>query len=63
MNKILTKKIDFILEHKTQTELAQELNITQWSLLTKIKDNSFNKSELMKISKIYRNLYMETIKI
>ncbi len=63
MNKLLTRKIDFILEHNTQTEFAQELNINQWSLLTKIKDNSFSKSELMKISKIYRNLYTQTIKI
>jgi len=56
---ILTKKLEFIFNHKTQNELANDLGITQWELLQKIKDKSFSKIELTKISKIYRELYLK----
>lgn len=58
-NSILKKKLDFIFNHKTQNELAIDLEITQWELLEKLKDNSLNKNQLSKISKIYRELYFK----
>ena len=59
---ILSKKLDFIFDYMTQQELSVTLNITQWNLLTKIKDYSFNKKELTSISKIYRDLYLQQFK-
>lgn len=55
----LNLKLDFIFNHKTQNELAIEIGITQWELLQKIKDYSFDKKQLSKISKIYRELYLK----
>lgn len=59
---VLSKKLDFIFDFMTQQELSISLNITQWNLLTKIKDYSFDKKELTSISKIYRNLYLKELK-
>jgi hypothetical protein len=56
---ILSKKLDFIFDYMTQQELSISLDISQWILLEKIKDNSFNKKELKIISKIYRDLYLQ----
>lgn len=55
---ILSKKLDLIFEHLTQNELAEKLGITQWTLLEKMKDTSFNKSEFQKISNYYREFYL-----
>ena len=55
----LNLKLDFIFNHKTQNELAIEICITQWELLQKIKDYSFDKKQLTKISKLYRELYLK----
>lgn len=58
---VLSKKLDFIFDYMTQQELSLSLCITQWLLLQKIKDNSFDKKELTSISKIYRNLYLKQL--
>ena len=49
---ILSFRLNFIFNIYTQKELAQELKITQWELLTKIKDKSFKEDELLKIETI-----------
>ena len=49
---ILSFRLNFIFNFYTQQELAQELKITQWELLTKIKDKSFKEDELLKIETI-----------
>jgi len=59
---ILSKKLDFIFDYMTQQELSVILDISQWLLLKKIKDNSFDKNELTTISKIYRYLYLQKFK-
>jgi hypothetical protein len=59
---ILSKKLDFIFDYMTQQELSISLDISQWILLEKIKDNSFDKNELTTISKIYRDLYLQQFK-
>ena len=59
---ILSKKLDFIFDYMTQQELSVSLDISQWILLEKIKDNSFDKNELTTISKIYRDLYLQQFK-
>jgi hypothetical protein len=59
---VLSKKLDLIFDYMTQQELSVSLNITQWNLLTKIKDYSFDKKELTSISKIYRDLYLQQLK-
>ena len=59
---VLSKKLNFIFDFMTQQELSISLDITQWTLLTKIKDSSFDKKELTVISKIYRNLYLKEFK-
>ena len=59
---VLSKKLDFIFDYMTQQELSVSLNITQWNLLEKIKDYSFDKKELTGISKIYRDLYLQQFK-
>lgn len=59
---ILSKKLDFIFDYMTQQELSVSLGVSQWLLLEKIKDNSFDKNELTTISKIYRDLYLQQFK-
>lgn len=59
---ILSKKLYFIFDYMTQQELSVSLGISQWLLLEKIKDNSFDKNELTTISKIYRDLYLQQFK-
>ena len=56
---ILNKKLDFIFNYYTQIELAVEIGITQWELLEKLKDNSLDKNQLTKISRIYRKCYLK----
>lgn len=51
--KLLKLKLDRIFNHFTQQELAKELKITQWELLTKIKDNSFTEKEIIEIDKLF----------
>lgn len=58
---VLSKKLDFIFDYMTQQELSVSLCITQWLLLQKIKDSSFDKKELTSISKIYRDLYLQQL--
>jgi hypothetical protein len=48
----LTFRLNFLFNIYTQQELSQELKITQWELLSKIKDNSFTNDELLLIEKI-----------
>jgi hypothetical protein len=55
---ILDKKLDYIFNHLTQSELAEKIGCSQWELLEKMKDNSFNKKELTQISNIYRKCYL-----
>lgn len=45
-------RLNFIFNLYTQQELAEELNITQWKLLEKMKNNSFTNEELLSIDKI-----------
>lgn len=56
---VLNKKLDFIFNYYTQNELAVEIGITQWELLEKLKDNSLDKNQLTKISRIYRKCYLK----
>ena len=48
----LTFRLNFLFNIYTQQELAEELKITQWELLSKMKDNSFSNKELLLIEKI-----------
>jgi len=50
------KILDFIFNFYTQRELAEELNITQWELLVKIKDSSFTEQQEEKVLEIYNSL-------
>jgi hypothetical protein len=45
-------RLNFLFNLYTQQELAEELKITQWELLSKMKDNSFTSDELLSIEKI-----------
>lgn len=49
---ILSFRLNFIFNIYTQQELAEKLKITQWELLTKMKDNSFSNDELLSIESI-----------
>jgi len=57
---ILSFRLNFIFNIYTQQELAQELKITQWELLTKIKDKSFTENELLKIETICNEFSSKT---
>lgn len=48
----LTFRLNFLFNIYTQQELAEKLKITQWKLLTKMKDNSFSNDELLSIENI-----------
>lgn len=48
----LTFRLNFLFNIYTQQELAEELKITQWELLLKMKGNSFSNKELLLIKKI-----------
>lgn len=45
----LTFRLNYLFNFYTQQELAEKLRITQWELLTKMKDNSFTNNELLQI--------------
>jgi hypothetical protein len=49
---IQREKLSYVFNFYTQQELAEKLNITQWELLSKMKDNSFTSDELLSIEKI-----------
>lgn len=49
-------RLNVIFNFDTQQELAEKLNINQWRLLEKIKDNSFTNDELLLIEKICNEL-------
>lgn len=55
---MISKKLDVIFGHYTQNELANVLAISQWELLEKIKDNSFNKNETSTINKVYEKVIL-----
>ena len=55
---MISKKLDEIFNHYTQNELANVLAISQWELLEKIKDNSFNKNEKSTINKVYEKVIL-----
>jgi len=57
---ILSFWLNFIFNFYTQQELAQELKITQWELLTKIKDKSFTENELLNIETICNEFSLKT---
>ena len=57
---ILSFRLNFIFNIYTQQELAQELKITQWELLIKIKDKSFTENELLKIETICNEFSSKT---
>ena len=57
---ILSFWLNFIFNIYTQQELAQELKITQWELLIKIKDKSFTENELLKIETICNEFSSKT---
>ena len=48
----LTFRLNFLFNIYTQQELAEKLKITQWELLTKMKDNSFTDDEVLLIENI-----------
>lgn len=48
----LTFRLNFLFNIYTQQELAERFKITQWELLSKMKDNSFTNDELLFIEKI-----------
>lgn len=45
-------QLNFLFNIYTQKQLAFEIGITQWELLTKMKDNSFTDEELLQTEKI-----------
>jgi hypothetical protein len=49
-------RLNFIFNFDTQQELAEKLNINQWKLLEKMKDNSFTNDEVLLIEKICNEL-------
>ena len=55
---MISKKLHVIFGHYTQNELANVLAISQWELLEKIKDNSFNKNETSTINKVYEKVIL-----
>lgn len=50
------QKLDMILNHYTQNELAIELGITQWRLLLNIQNDSFDAIDIDNINYIFDNL-------
>jgi len=57
---ILTFRLNFLFNLYSQQELAEELKITQWELLTKMKDKSFTEMELLKIENICKEFSSKT---
>lgn len=55
---MISKKLDTIFNHYTQNELANVLAISQWELLEKIKDNSFDENEISTINKVYEKVVL-----
>jgi len=50
------QKLDMILNHYTQNELAIEIGITQWRLLLNIQNDSFDAIDIDNINYIFDNL-------
>jgi hypothetical protein len=57
---ILNFRLNFLFNLYSQQELAEELKITQWELLTKMKDKSFTEMELLKIENICKEFSSKT---
>lgn len=51
--KLLKIKLDYIFNRITEQDLAEKLKITQWELLSKMKDNSFTDNEKEFIDKVF----------
>ena len=57
---ILNFRLNFLFNLYSQQELAEELKITQWELLAKMKDKSFTEMELLKIENICKEFSSKT---
>lgn len=51
-------RLNFLFNFYTQQELAEKLKITQWELLTKMKDNSFTDDELLLIENMCKEILL-----
>lgn len=51
-------RLNFLFNIYTQQELAEKLKITQWELLTKMKDNSFTDDELLLIENMCKEILL-----